>query len=143
MKLNKETEYALEGLAFLSARPDGTVLQASELADAVGTSTAFMSKILRQLRGAKIVLGHRGNPRGYSLAKVAERISVRDVIETLEGGDIFERCIFWSEPCSEVNACPLHDVWKRVKPQVRAQFSELTVRDLGRRQRAKKAQRRG
>lgn len=138
MKLNKETEYALEGLAFLSTRPDGAVLQAGDLAEVVGTSTAFMSKILQRLGGAKIVRGHRGNPRGYSLTRPAERISVLDVVETLEGNDIFERCIFWSEPCSEKNSCPLHDVWKRVRPQVRAQFSDMTVRDLGRKQLVKK-----
>ena len=130
MKLTKETEYALEGLASLAAFPEGTVMLAADLADAVGTSAGFMSKILQRLGSAKIVRGHRGNPRGYSLAKPAERISVRTVVESLEGDDIFERCIFWSERCSEVHSCPLHDVWKRVRPQVRSQFSELNVRDL-------------
>lgn len=138
MKLTKETEYALDGLAFLAGRPVGTVMLAADLAGEVGTSAAFMSKIMQRLGGAKIVRGHRGNPRGYSLAKTAERITVRDVVETVEGNDIFERCIFWSEPCSEANSCPLHEVWKRVRPQVRAQFSGLTVRDLARRKRVTK-----
>ncbi len=138
MKLTKETEYALEGLALLAKRPAGTVMLAADIADGVGTSGAFMSKILQRLGEAEIVRGHRGNPRGYSLAKSPDRVSVRDVVETLEGDDIFQRCIFWSEPCSEVNSCPLHDVWKRVRPQVRAQFSELTMRDLARRRRATK-----
>jgi len=138
MKLTKESEYALEGLAALARRPVGTVLQAADLADAVGTSPGFMSKILQRLSGAEIVRGHRGNPRGYSLAKPAECISVRDVVQTIEGDDIFERCIFWSEPCSETNSCPLHEVWKRVRPQVRAQFSELSVRDLARKKKRAK-----
>ncbi len=135
MKLTKETEYALEGLTSLATYPEGTVILAADLADAVCTSTGFMSKIMQRLAVAKIVRGHRGNPRGYSLAKPAGRISVRDVVESLEGDDIFERCIFWSEPCSEVNACPLHDVWKRVRPQVRSQLSELSLRDLVRKKR--------
>jgi Rrf2 family protein len=133
MKLTKETEYALDGLASLATRPEGAVMAAAELADAVGTSTGFMSKIMQRLGTANIVRGHRGNPRGYSLAKPPDTISVRDVIESLEGDTIFERCIFWSEACSEVNSCPLHDVWKRVRPQVRAQLSDLTLRDLARR----------
>jgi len=138
MKLTKETEYALEGLACLALRPERTPMLAAELASAVGTSRAFMSKILQRRGGAEIVRGHRGNPRGYSLARAAERISVREVVEALEGDRIFERCIFWSEPCSENNPCPLHDVWKRVRPQVRRQLSELTVRDLARRERPRK-----
>ncbi len=137
MKLTKETEYALDGLTFLAGRPQGTIVLAADLAEEVGTSPAFMSKIMQRLGAAKIVKGHRGNPRGYSLAKAAERISVRDVVETVEGDNVFERCIFWSEPCSEANFCPLHDVWKRVRPQVRMHFTELTVRDLARRKRAR------
>ena len=135
MKLTKETEYALEGLASLAKRPEGTVIAAADLAYTVGTSVGFMSKILQRLSGANVTRGHRGNPRGYSLARPADRISVRDVVESLEGDNIFERCIFWSEPCSEANSCPLHEVWKRVRPQVRAQFSVLTMRDLARKKR--------
>ncbi len=137
MKLTKETEYALDGLAFLAGRPQGTVILAADLAEKIGTSAAFMSKIMQRLGAANIVKGHRGNPRGYSLAKAAERISVRDVVETVEGDNIFERCIFWSEPCSEANSCPLHEVWKRVRPRVRAQFAQLTMRDLSLRKRAR------
>jgi Rrf2 family protein len=135
MKLTKETEYALECLAWLAKRPEGAVIAAADLADTVGTSAGFMSKILQRLSGANVVRGHRGNPRGYSLARPADRISVRDVVESLEGDNIFERCIFWPEPCSKANSCPLHDVWKRVRPQVRAQFSVLTMRDLARKKR--------
>jgi Rrf2 family transcriptional regulator, iron-sulfur cluster assembly transcription factor len=135
MKLTKETEYALDGLASLASYPAGTVMPAADLADAVGTSTGFMSKIMQRLSLAKIARGHRGNPRGYSLARLAERISVRAVVEALEGDDIFERCIFWSELCSETTPCSLHDVWKRVRPQVRAQLSERSLRDLARKRR--------
>ncbi len=130
MKLTKETEYGLQGLTSLAMHPQGTVMPAADVAKAVGTTVGFMSKILQRLGDAEIVRGHRGNPRGYSLAKRPERITVREIVELLEGSDIFERCIFWSEPCSESNSCPLHHVWKRVRPQVRAQFSALTVRDL-------------
>lgn len=136
MKLRKETEYALEALAFLARRPPGTIMLAADLANEIESSPAFMSKIMQRLGAALIVDGHRGNPRGYSLAKAPERISVRDVVETIEGEDLFERCIFWSEACSETNSCPLHAVWKRIRPQVRAQLSELTLSDLSRRKRS-------
>ena len=135
MKLTKESEYALESLAALASRPKGAIMLAADLAHEVGASAAFMSKILQRLGSAGLVVGHRGNPRGYSLMKAAERISVRDVVVALEGDDIFERCIFWSEPCSETNSCPLHYVWKRVRPSLRMQFSQLSIRDIARKKR--------
>ena len=57
MKLTKETEYALEGLASLAKRPEGTVIAAADLADTVGTSVGFMSKILQRLSGANVTRG--------------------------------------------------------------------------------------
>jgi Rrf2 family protein len=132
VKLTKETENALECLAFLDSRVEGSVVESADVADAIGVSRPFTSKILQRLAKARFVRGHRGNPRGYSLATRAERISVRAVIEALEGETFFQRCIFWSEPCSDTDPCPLHGVWKRVRPKVRSMLSDLSVRDLAR-----------
>ena len=130
VRLTKETEHALEALVHLGRQKTGAILEAGVLADEIGVPRPFMSKILQRLSKAQFVSGHRGNPRGYSLAVAPSRLNVRSVIEAMEGDDIFHRCIFWSEECSETNACPLHGVWKNVRPIVRAKMTGTTVADL-------------
>jgi len=136
MKFTKESENALECLSYLASRPTRTIVQASDIAEAVDVSPAFMSKILQKLARTKIVRGSRGNPRGYGLARPPERISVRAVLEAIEGEDVFKRCLFGSESCSEERACALHPMWRKTRPQLRSALTELSVRDLARRRKS-------
>jgi Rrf2 family iron-sulfur cluster assembly transcriptional regulator len=133
MKLTRETNVALDALTHLARQPPGAIVGAAELAAAIDVSPAFLSKILQRLSGASIVRGHRGRRRGYSLALPPDQTSVRAVAEALEGESLFGRCVFWTYECSDVNPCPLHDVWKRVRPLVREEFTRLTIAELARR----------
>jgi Rrf2 family iron-sulfur cluster assembly transcriptional regulator len=133
MKLTQETHVALSALTDLGCRPGGAIVGSAELADRINVSPAFLSKILQRLGAAGIVRGHRGRQRGYSLALPADRTSVRAVAEALEGESLFERCVFWTDVCSDVHPCPLHDMWKRIRPIMRDEFTALTIAELARR----------
>jgi Rrf2 family iron-sulfur cluster assembly transcriptional regulator len=130
MRLSKETHYALLALVHLAEQREGTIIEAAELAGRIDVSPTFLSKILQRLARAGLVRGHRGRERGYGLARPAAELSVREVTETFEGEGYFQRCIFWSNECSEKEPCPLHGVWGAVRPQMREAFSELTVAAL-------------
>jgi Rrf2 family iron-sulfur cluster assembly transcriptional regulator len=133
MKLTRETSVALDALTYLARQPAGAIVGGAELAADIDASPAFLSKILQRLAGSRIVRGHRGRWRGYSLALPPDQTSVRLIAEALEGESLFGRCIFWTYECSDVDPCPLHDVWKRVRPLVREEFTRLTIADLARR----------
>lgn len=130
VRLTKETEHAIEALTHLATQEPATILEAGALAKSIDVPHAFMSKIMQRLAKAELVRGHRGKPRGYSLAVAPHRITLRRVLEAMEGEDIFSRCIFFSEECSETNSCSLHAVWKNIRPMVRKAMSDLTVSDL-------------
>jgi Rrf2 family protein len=133
MRFTKESENALGCLSFLARRPIDAIVQASDIAEALDVSPAFMSKILQKLARAGIVRGNRGNPRGYGLARRPERISVRAVLEAIEGEDLFERCLFGLASCSDEHACTLHSMWRKARPQLRSTLADLSVSDLARR----------
>lgn len=118
MKLSRESRYGLSGLAYLARQPAGTILQAGEVAEAAGLPPLFLSKIFGRLTRYGLLRSYRGRDRGYALARPADEISVREVLEAIEGPDVFQRCVFWSDTCSELDPCPLHDTWRTVRPMV-------------------------
>ncbi len=130
MKLSKECRYGLDALTLLARAPKGSVIGSAEIAKGLAISPVFLSKILQRLARAGIVSGHRGAIRGYALARDARAISVRDVAEALDGDDLFTRCIFWSERCSEIRPCPLHPEWGHVRPRIERELAQLSLRDL-------------
>lgn len=128
MKLSRESRYALAALAFLARRVEETMIESREIAEATHAPAAFLAKILAKLMRAGVLTSVRGG--GYALARPPEEISVRDALAAVEGADLFARCIFWRDECSEDNPCPLHPTWGVVRPQVEAAMARLTIADL-------------
>ena len=55
---------------------------------------------------------------GHTVAahvRFQREVSVKEALEAIEGPDLFQRCIFWSDACSDSNPCLLHETWKVVK----------------------------
>jgi Rrf2 family protein len=128
MRFSRESYYGLRILKHMAGRP-GAVIEASQIAAAARVPPAFAAKILQKLAAARIVRSQRGKTRGYSLA-APESLSVRAIVEALDGPDIFERCVFWRNRCNNARPCPLHDLWKRVRPEVAAQMERMTIAQM-------------
>lgn len=133
MRLRRETEYALRALIFLTQQPAGTVCPASKIAEAQGIPGGFLSKILQKLLSHGLLRSHRGHQRGYSLARLPDEISLREILETVEGADLFERCLFWEHRCGDGDPCLLHREWRQIKPRLLTQLKQRTLADLARR----------
>lgn len=130
MKLNRESEYGLAGMTYLARQRPGTVLTVRAVADAQTVPRMFLAKTFRKLARHGVLRSHRGRQRGYALARAPREINVREILEGIEGRDLFARCIFWSDACSEDRPCMLHGTWKSVRPQVVELMAGITLADL-------------
>ena len=130
MRLTRESEYALLGLAFVASRPSGEVVPLAEIAAAKRLPRTFLAKTFQKLARHGLVVSHRGPGRGYALARRPAQISLRQVLEAIEGPDLFSRCLFWNTHCSDTNPCLLHRHMKSLVPDVRGALDRLTLVDL-------------
>jgi Rrf2 family iron-sulfur cluster assembly transcriptional regulator len=133
MKLSRESEYGIQGLIHLAQQPAGTVMQLAAIAEAHGLPQSFLAKIFQKFTQYGLVRSFRGATRGYTLDRAAGDITLKEVLEAIEGPGLFERCIFWSHRCAEDNPCILHEGWKQIKPKLTAMMEVTTLQDLVRR----------
>ncbi|MCS7171893.1 MAG: Rrf2 family transcriptional regulator [Armatimonadetes bacterium] len=127
MRLTRETEYALRALSYLAGLSGGEAAPASRVAQACGLPREFLSKTLRRLVRLGLLRSSRGRSRGYALTRSPREISVREVLEAVEGPDYFRRCVFWDSRCSEDRPCVLHPVWAGVRPQLVEALGRITL----------------
>ena len=139
MRLTRESEYALLGLAFVASRRSGAVVRLAEIATARRLPQTFLAKTCQKLARHGLLVSHRGPGRGYELARQPDQISLREVLEAIEGPDLFSRCLFWNTHCSDTKPCLLHRHMKSWIPDVSAALGRMTLADLadGRRKRAR------
>ena len=93
MRFTTKTEYGLVCLIYMARHFNGAPhpITTKELVGAEDFSPAYTEKILQALRSAGIVNAVHGSHGGYVLAKPSSEITVKEVIDALEGAtfDIF------------------------------------------------------
>ncbi|MBI3092118.1 MAG: Rrf2 family transcriptional regulator [Candidatus Tectomicrobia bacterium] len=127
MKLNRESEYGIRALIFLARQGRERVLMASTVAQEQDLPQGFLAKIFQKLTRHGVLRSYRGKQRGYALARPPEEIALKEVVEAIEGPDLMDRCIFWSNRCPTSTPCLLHEWYKEIKPQFDQMLSQTTL----------------
>lgn len=131
MRLSRETDYALQGLAFLARQGDGAVVQLADIAAAQNIPAAFLSKIFQKLARHGLIRSYRGSQRGYSLGRAAVEINLGEILHATEGPDLFRHCAFGHHACSgDENPCVLHGVWRKATALLQAEVERFSLADL-------------
>ena len=130
MKLGRESQYAIEGLLALAKRRFGVTMLLRDIAVLGKVPESFLSKIFQKLTRAGVLQSSRGAIRGYALARRAKDIKIKEIFLAIEGADLFDRCIFWSERCADADPCPMHARWKPVRQQMIEMMERTTLADL-------------
>lgn len=93
-------------------------VKASELAERVGTSTGFLSQALSPLTAHRWVRSEPGPTGGYRVTVDVAEVSLRDVIEAVEGPTDTGRCVLEDRACREAGSCALHSAWVQARTRL-------------------------
>lgn len=85
MKLSRKCQYALKAVFDLAWRNTGKPVKTSRIAQTQRMSTRFTETILNELKHGGYVESRRGNTGGYLLARDAADLTVREIIEYIQG----------------------------------------------------------
>jgi Rrf2 family protein len=128
MHLTRESEYACLGLGYLAEHAtELTPVSAAEAAVARDLPAHFLSKIFQKLARAGLLVGGRGRGHGYVLARPTTEISLREILEAVEGEESLNGCLLWQGYCGDANPCPLHHRLREVHERIRALMDEVTL----------------
>ena len=89
MHINLESDYAVRIVQYLAQSNERR--DAQSIADSTCVSLRFTLKIMRKLVAADIVQSFKGAHGGYTLSRPASSITLRQVIEAVEGPYRFSR----------------------------------------------------
>jgi len=129
LRISRLTDYGTVVLAHL-AHDDATLVSAAEVATATGIALPTVSKLLKELAKAEIVMSTRGSHGGYQLARDAAAISAADVIDALEGPVSITECSASDSHCNLEAACHVGRTWQRINTAIRHALDEVSLADL-------------
>jgi FeS assembly SUF system regulator len=130
IRITRQTDYGILLLSHLAGRPLDEVHTAKDAARSSSIPLPMASKILKALAKAGLLASHRGVKGGYSLAIAADRISIADVIQALEGPIGITECSFNPGGCEQEPSCPVRTNWQRISVAVRDALDRIPLSDM-------------
>jgi len=106
MKLTRAADYAIRGIIYMSMQPAGAVVVIPEIAREMGVPVGFLARIFQSLSRAGLVISHRGKKGGYSLTREPVELTLKDVIEAVEGNISLNVCLDGYSDCERMSYCP-------------------------------------
>ncbi len=107
LKVSDAVNLAMHASAILASNPQG-IVSAKELAARLNASEATLSKAMQRLVREGIVRSTRGPSGGFFLAREPETISLKEIVEAVDGRLRAPECLFGRQPCGR-RACMLGD----------------------------------
>ena len=127
--LTKEADGALRIVWLLGKT--GRVTDAGTIAESVAVSPKFTLKILRQLLQGGVVRAERGKNGGYALAMEPRDITVRHIVEMIDGPIAINRCqqedFFCSRMGYDKRACRFHCLFAAVSDRLAQDLERVTL----------------
>lgn len=104
--LSQTIEYALRAMTHLASLEHGATANSETIAQRTKVPRGYLSKILRDLVVAELILSQRGPNGGFSLARAADKISMLDVVDAVDPIPRVKKCPLGNP--GHLQLCPLH-----------------------------------
>ncbi len=132
MQLTLKGDYAVRVVLDLAGQPAGATVKTEDLGRRTGVPRAFLNKIVQALAHAGLVRTQRGTHGGVALLMDSRAVTLRQVIEAVEGPIYLNRCLIQPGTCPRDRFCPVHAVWGRIQGIVTRELDSVRINDLAR-----------
>lgn len=130
MLLSKSCIYGIRSVLFLAINKDRKFVSIREISKELGISFHYLTKILQTLNHAQILESTKGPKGGVSLKVPLKKLTVYDIVNALDGDDVFEECVLGLPGCSIQNPCSLHDMWVITKGSLENGLKEQSIEEM-------------
>lgn len=129
MKLTTKGRYAVTAMLDLAMHYGEGPINLAEISSRQCISLSYLEQLFSRLRKQGLVDSARGPGGGYLLGRVADEISVSDVIRAVDESVDATRC-GGSRDCQGKGGCLTHDLWEGLSNQIDEFLSGISLRDL-------------
>jgi Rrf2 family protein len=130
MHLTREGDYTVRVVVDLAGRPAGALVRTGDLTRTTGVPRAFLAKIVQHLARSGLVRTRPGPGGGVSLLREPATITLRQMIEAVEGPIYLNRCLVRPGECPRDRFCTVHPVWGRIQAVFLRELDSVTAQEL-------------
>lgn len=130
MKLSTRARYGLRLMMALARRKGEGPCYLKDIAREEGISEKYLGQIVIPLRAKGLIISFRGARGGYILSRPASSISLREIIEPLEGDIDLVECVNNASLCERSLSCGARNLWCGLSGLILEFLDSLTLEDI-------------
>ena len=133
MRITTWAEYGIICALHLAKRAADGPVTGREIAATERLPADYVEQILLRLRRAEIIRSTRGAHGGYTLARPASDVSVRDVIAASELSTFDLHCVshpVGADRCADSGNCSIRPVWILLQQKIDEVLQSVNLEDL-------------
>lgn len=132
LNISTKGVYALEIVSELGISSDQKhLVSLNQVAARRGLSEKYLERIMKQLKKEGIVLSFRGANGGYCLRKSPEDITVKEVLDAVEGELAPVACLVQDSDCGmDCDKCVTRGVWGELWEKITEVTEQVTIEQI-------------
>jgi Rrf2 family protein len=129
IRLSKKLLFAIEAVLDIAYNGSTAPVRSAEITERQGIPRRYLEPVLQELVREKILVGIRGPSGGYRLARERRRISLGDIVRTVQGLGTAEDPI--TDPAgSELGHGVVRPLWAELEEETMRRLDAITFEEL-------------
>ena len=130
MILSQTAEYAMRAMTAIATSREECPCRTRDISTSVGIPMHYLSKIMRKLVEAGLLVSQKGHGGGFVLARPADQIRFIEILKAAEFEVEPKACVFGWGRCDAFHPCPLHPIWAKLKSSFVEWAETYTLADV-------------
>ena len=129
--LSKTCKTAIKAVIYLCSKFDTEENSGiKEISEFINASEHTVGKILQTLVKQNVIKSLKGPTGGFYISKEQQTQPIINIVEAIDGKQVFKSCGLGLNKCSSSHPCPIHYEYKEARDIIENLFSHKKVVDL-------------
>lgn len=122
---------AIKAVIYLASKYEtGEKAGIKEIAEYINASEHTVGKMLQTLVRESVINSSKGPTGGFYITVEQKNQPIINVINSIDGKDVFDQCGLGLSKCSATHPCPIHNDYKIIRDQYKAMCQQKRMSDL-------------
>ena len=130
IRINRQTDYAIRIVLALAKHSERKRICSTEIQREMLIPPAFLPRIVAELARSEFIITFPGRDGGLELARPADQINLREIVEYFEGPMSVSDCMAGRTQCPFDTKCPVRCRWGKLQAMILHELEAITFDDL-------------
>ncbi len=130
MRISTKGRYGARLMLELALQYGKGYVLLKDIAEREEISEGYLEHLLPLLKAAGLINSSRGAHGGYTLAKAPFKITLKEIVQAVEGSLSPAECVDTPNVCQRARSCVTRDIWKKLGEKISETLVSVTLKDM-------------